>query len=398
MNAYAPMQYRRFGKTELAMPVLTCGGMRYQQSWSDIGAKELKREIQENLEGCVRKAVAAGMNHIETARGYGSSEYQLGFVLPTFPRDGIIVQTKVGPAESEDAFLASFEKSLTYLQLDYVDMLAIHGINTPQILAKVLKKGSLAACRKLQEQGLARHVGFSTHGPTDVIVAAIETDEFEYVNLHWFYFDQLNWPAVVEARRHDMGVFIISPNDKGGKLYEPPKKLVGLCEPLTPMGFNDLFCLSHDEVHTLSIGASRPSDYDAHLAILGQLDGADSATEPVVATLRQAARDALGAEWADHWMEGLPMTVNVPEELPVYHILRMWMMAKAFDMVGYGKMRYNLLGSGGHWFPGRKVDAVDWAQLPEALDGYRFADRVPDIMREAHAMFNAEDKKRLSES
>ena len=40
------------------------------------------------------------MNHIETARGYGSSEYQLGFILPSFPRDEIMVQTKIGPKES----------------------------------------------------------------------------------------------------------------------------------------------------------------------------------------------------------------------------------------------------------------------------------------------------------
>ena len=41
-----------------------------------------------------------------------------------------------------------------------------------------------------------------------------------------------------------MGVFIISPNDKGGKLYEPPPKLTELCAPLTPMQFNDLYCLA----------------------------------------------------------------------------------------------------------------------------------------------------------
>ena len=29
------MQYRRFGRTELQIPVFSCGGMRYQQSWKD---------------------------------------------------------------------------------------------------------------------------------------------------------------------------------------------------------------------------------------------------------------------------------------------------------------------------------------------------------------------------
>ena len=42
---------------------------------------------------------------------------------------------------------------------------------------------------------------------------------------------------MLAARQRDMGVFIISPNDKGGKLYDPPPKLTRLCAPLTPMQF-----------------------------------------------------------------------------------------------------------------------------------------------------------------
>ena len=75
-----------------------------------------------------------------------------------------------------------------------------------------------------------------------IIVKTIETDRFDYVNLHWYYINQVNWPAIEAAQRQDMGVFIISPSDKGGKLYEPPPKLVELCKPLSPMQFNDLFC------------------------------------------------------------------------------------------------------------------------------------------------------------
>ncbi|MGA0198442.1 MAG: aldo/keto reductase, partial [Prochlorotrichaceae cyanobacterium] len=80
------MQYRRFGRTELEMPVFSCGGMRYQQSWQTISAAEVDPDNQRNLEYTIHKAVSLGINHIETARGYGSSELQLGKVLPRFPR------------------------------------------------------------------------------------------------------------------------------------------------------------------------------------------------------------------------------------------------------------------------------------------------------------------------
>ena len=390
------MIYRRFGKTELQMPVLTCGGMRYQQSWEDIDDNKLDEKVQANVDKCIHYAFDHGINHIETARGYGSSEQQLGLVLPGLPRDEIIVQTKIGPKDSEDEFLKTFDISMKNLQLDYVDLFGIHGINTPFLLRKSLKGGTLKAIRRLQNEGRIRHVGFSTHGPTQTIIDAIETGEFSYVNLHWFYFDQNNQPAIDAAAKQDMGVFIISPNDKGGMLYAPPKRLSDICAPLTPMEFNDLFCLANKKVHTISIGVTKPEDFDAHLEILPELTNAENTISPVLKKINDEAIRILGADWVSHWQDGLPL----PEQCngaPLYHILRMLNMYKAFDMLEYGKMRYNLLGQGGHWFPGEKVDRIDWKALEKSLKDYRFSDRIPDMLREAHKLFNAEDKQRLSE-
>jgi len=41
--------------------------------------------------------------------------------------------------------------------------------------------------------------------------------------------------VIEAAKRQDMGVFIISPTDKGGQLFKPPKKLADACAPLSPM-------------------------------------------------------------------------------------------------------------------------------------------------------------------
>src|SRR6476661_4208973 len=113
------MQYRRFGRTELSMPVFSCGGMRYQYKWQDVPKNAIPADNQRNLEATVRRAVELGINHIETARGYGSSEMQLGRILPTFQRDKIIVQTKVAPKPTAREFVKTFCQSMDYLQLDY---------------------------------------------------------------------------------------------------------------------------------------------------------------------------------------------------------------------------------------------------------------------------------------
>jgi uncharacterized protein len=392
------MQYRRFGRTELQMPVFSCGGMRYQFKWQDVPTDQVPSDNQANLEATIRRAIELGINHIETARGYGSSEMQLGQILPQFPREDIIVQTKVVPRDGPQEFRRTFERSLSYLQLDYVDLFGIHGLNTQDLYREIFRpEGYLEVARQLQAEGKIRFIGFSTHGPTELIRQAIATDAFDYVNLHWYYINQTNWPAILEAHRHDMGVFIISPSDKGGHLYNPPSKLVELCAPLSPMVFNDLFCLSHLQVNTLSLGAARPSDFDEHLRTLDLLERADEVLPPILARLENAAIAALGETWVKTWQQGLPPHETTPGGINIYNILWLWNLVKAYDMVDYAKARYSLMGNGGHWFPGQQATQVDAVALEPHLIGSPHADKIPEILSAAHGQLSGQHAQRLSQ-
>ncbi len=393
------MRYRRFGRTELQMPVFSCGGMRYQQSWADLAPEAIEEKGQRNVEATILRALELGINHIETARGYGTSEMQLGWILPRLPREKMIVQTKVAPCATAKEFSETFEQSMRNLKLDHVELLSLHGINNTEFLDWSLRKGGcLDEARKLQREGRCRFIGFSTHATTDIILKAIESDGFDYVNLHWYFVNELNWPAVLAARAHDMGVFIISPSDKGGKLYAPPQRLREWCAPLSPIQWNDLWCLARSEIHTLSIGAAQPGDFDEHIASLAHYDCAAEITAPIEVRLRAEMDRVLGSDWCARWPIGLPSYLDVPGQINVQEIARLFTYARGLGLVDWGKMRYNLLGGpGGHWFPGEKAHTFDDAEIVRACADSPFAEKIPSMLREAHALLDDVPKKRLSQ-
>ncbi len=381
------------------MPVFSCGGMRYQYKWQDLPLSEIPADNQANLESTIRQALDLGITHIETARGYGTSELQLGQILPKLPREQLIVQTKVSPTADPQEFRRSFEQSLQNLRLDSVDLLGLHGINNPDTLNYSIRPGGcLDVARELQAAGRVKHIGFSTHAPTAIILQTIATGQFDYVNLHWYYINQLNWPAIEAATQQDMGVFIISPSNKGGLLYQPSQRLLDLCAPLSPMVFNDLFCLSHAQVHTLSLGAARPEDFAEHLKTLELLDQAEEVLPPIIQRLEQAAMERLGKDWVKTWRLGLPDLEQTPGRMNLPVILWLRNLALAYDMIDYGKMRYNLLDNGGDWFPGSQVKPVDPLELNLALANSPHAAKIPQLLQETHQLLGGEAVQRLSQS
>ncbi|MFN7898237.1 MAG: aldo/keto reductase [Synechococcaceae cyanobacterium] len=388
------------------MPLLSLGGMRFQQSWSDLPEDQIETESQENLRRLLQRAVLAGLHHIETARHYGSSERQLGSLLAAVPDPDRILQTKVPPMADPEQFEAVLATSVERLALrqrgDRLALLSIHGINTAELLHHTLRPGGcLEVARRWQAEGLVGEIGFSTHAPLPVILEAIRSDQFAYINLHWYYISQNNAAAIAAAQEFDMGVFLISPTDKGGHLHTPPQRLLELCDPLHPIVFNDLFCLSAPGVHTLSVGAARPEDLDLHLEAVALLPRAQELLPPILERLDQARRHSLGEAWLASWDRGLPDWTATPGGINLPVLLWLHGLLQAFDLEGYARARYGLLGNGGHWFPGNNADALDAevseGELLAVLSDSPWAERIPGILRQLRQRVGGEAVQRLQQ-
>jgi len=379
--------YRRFGRTGISVSVFSCGGMRAQQSWQR--GKPVSDDNQRNFDAVVSRALAVGINHFETARGYGTSEAQFGPALGRHPRDGFVLQTKARPTDDPAQFEANLEDSFALLGVQTVDLFAFHGLNSPACVDQTLRAGGCwEVADRFRRAGRIRHIGFSTHGPTRLIVDAIRSDRFDYVNLHYYYILQDNYPALRAAAERDMGVFIISPTDKGGGLHKPPPKLRALCAPLSPLVFNDAWCLAHADIHTLSLGAARPSDFDEHLHALPLLDKAAVVLPPIVARLEAAYRDALGDDFARGWRTGLRDWTELPGKVNVRRILWLDNIARAYDLVDYARERYMAMSADDHWVPGARATDIDDAAFEAALPDSPFRSQIPELLRRAHTFLH----------
>jgi hypothetical protein len=375
------MKYRCFGRTNLPLSVFSLGTMRCLSS-------------EEVFCQTVHRAVDLGINHLETARGYGNSEQYLGAALRqlSLPRSQLYITTKILPCASAVQMEQEINESLKRLGLDYLDSLAIHGLNTWEHLAWVRSpNGCMQAVQQALADGRVQHVGFSTHAPLELILEAISTDLFEFVNLLYSYFFQRNAPAIALAHQKGLGIFIISPADKGGLLYTPPPLLEQICQPFSPLELNYRFLLSDPRITTLSVGPAHPEELEVPLAMADRNEPLLAEERATFDRLDAQQQAALGSDRCSQCYACLPC----PVEIHIPEVLRLRNLAIAYDMNQFGQYRYRMFENAGHWFPGNKAnhctDCGDCLpRCPEHLP-------IPTLLRDTHQKLNGKAGRRLWE-
>jgi len=374
------MFYRRFGKTNLRLSAFSLGTMRCLAS-------------EAVMEETVHQAIALGINHLETARGYGKSELYLGNILQKLDREKLYITSKICPTETAEQMRSQIEESLVRLQIDYLDCLAIHGVNTEEHLKLITDpNGCLQAIQEALKIGKIRHLGFSTHGSLELIIKTIQTNLFEFVNLHYYYFFQRHEAAIALAQQKDLGVFIISPTDKGGMLHTPSETLSQLCQPFTPMELNYRFLLSDRRVTTLSIGPANAEQLINPLEVANHDFPLTPEEKLIFERLEKQETETLGRDRCRQCYQCLPC----PEAINIPEVLRLRNLAIAYNMTEFGQYRYQMFENAGHWFPGKKGNRCTECgdclpRCPEQLE-------IPKLLKDSHQRLNGSPRRRLWET
>src|SRR5665213_3432105 len=102
------------------------GRTGHQSSRVIFGAAALGAMRQDRADRLLESSEAFGVNHLDTAAGYGDSELRLAPWLAKH-RDRFFLATKTGD-RSADSARASLERSLTRLGVDHVDLIQLHNL------------------------------------------------------------------------------------------------------------------------------------------------------------------------------------------------------------------------------------------------------------------------------
>lgn len=160
------MEYRTLGKTGLRISRMGFGGIPIQRIDKE-GTRSLMKELLE-----------AGVNYIDTARGYTVSEENLGYGLEGI-RDQFVLATK-SMARTKEAMAADIETSLGNLRTDYIDLYQVHNPSMEQLEQVMAEGGALEALKEAKAAGKIRHIGLTAHSAA-VFARALELDWVETI-------------------------------------------------------------------------------------------------------------------------------------------------------------------------------------------------------------------------
>jgi predicted aldo/keto reductase-like oxidoreductase len=207
---------RTLGRTGLTLPIVSMGVMNA------------------DIPGLIRRSYELGIRHFDTAAVYqnGRNEEMVGSVIKEMGiRDKVVISTKQGTrasnahnaAESKKRFIEGVESSLHRLQMDHVDILYHHGVDSAD---HAKAEGPIEALQALKKAGKTRFIGISTHDTIEVLNAVVPLNVFDValVTLNYTMAHDAEKLGIIR-RAAQSGIGIIAMKTQAGGTVRPDSKL-----------------------------------------------------------------------------------------------------------------------------------------------------------------------------
>ena len=226
------MEKSRFEKLGIDVSLLGFGCMRFPTG------KDGKID-REHAQKMLDKAIASGVNYIDTAYPYhdGESELFVGEALKKYPRDSYYLATKlpvwfVNTIEDVDKY---FNEQLEKLQTDHFDFYLMHAMNRGS-WEKQRDLGTVKRLEELKAEGKIRFLGFSFHDDYDAFEEIINYRDWDFCQIQLNYMDideQAGMKGYKLAENLGIPLTIMEPI-KGGSLSRFSEDIMDVFESVRP--------------------------------------------------------------------------------------------------------------------------------------------------------------------
>lgn len=271
------MEYRNLGKTGLKVSRLGFGGIPIQR----IDAEGTRKLMHQLLD--------AGVNYIDTARGYTVSEEYLGFGLDGI-REHFILATK-GRALTKAAMQADIETSLRNLRTDYIDLYQFHNPSAADLEQILAPGGAMEAMQEAKAAGKIRHIGVTTHS-VELFARLVEMDWVETIMFPYNIVENQAQELIEKCTEKGIGFICMKPL-AGGAIEDGRLAL--------------RYIAANDAVTEIIPGMAAPEELEQNIAAINDTT---PLTDAELAAMQQI-RDTLGTQFCRRCNYCAPCTVGI---------------------------------------------------------------------------------------
>ena len=230
------------------METVTLGRTGLQIRRMGFGGIPIQRIDAAGVKALIRKAADAGVNYIDTARGYTVSEEWLGGALEGI-RDRFVLAT-TSMARTREAMEKDIAVSLANLRTDHVELYQIHNPSLAEMETVFGPGGAMEALLAARADGRVGHIGLTAHS-LEVFAAALEHEEIETIMFPYNIVETQGQELI--ARAAEKGVAFIAMKPLAGGAIEDASLALR-------------FILANPNVTVVIPGMADPAELDQNLA------------------------------------------------------------------------------------------------------------------------------------
>lgn len=272
------MEYRVLGKTGLKISRMGFGGIPIQKIDAE-GTKKLMHQLK-----------SAGVNYIDTARGYTVSEEYLGYALEGI-RQHFVLATK-SMARTAEAMAKDIDISLKNLRTDYIDLYQVHNPNAKDLEQVMAPGGALEALKAAKAAGKIGHIGVTLHS-VDLFKEAVNYDWVETIMFPYNIVETQGEELIRICGQKNIGFIAMKPL-AGGAIEDATLAM--------------RFVTANPDMTVVIPGMAEEKEIDQNIAAV-------SNTEPLSAeelAKIQSIRDTLGTQFCRRCNYCAPCSAGIP--------------------------------------------------------------------------------------